>query len=367
MSENKLIEFYSQEITEKILEKYSSNAVMQFIRLGKMIYSLTNDKITNNLDIEKKINEFYDLMDKYSLSSQVTYYGYLQCLYKVINKPIPKSIQDKIESTGKSNKKKVKNNKHEELVEYDNDDIFLFQHQKVKTDGRRLSRWLKLLSIAFLKEIPCRFQEICDLEWCDNDDSSNNYVDLDKKKMYIRNHKTSARTNKKYVYKLSDEIIDILQRYKKKFNYKYIFLSNRKPYNDKCTVFSLSTQFTSMIKSYCKDRNIKYVKYGIHDIRHSYATNNIKDIGITIEQIEKLKKVSKELKHKSLDTTITHYLKTIKNDKTEVKNDPLNNSDILKTKIELYKERLDERDDTIVELRDRLNYYQSICKCHGIE
>ena len=163
---------------------------------------------------------------------------------------------------------------------------------------------------SLLKEFPLRLNEaMVNLRYKPHE--VDNYVDIDRCQLVIQKHKTSKAVKQK-VFKLSGDQLTALVNHREVFDFDFVFIRNRTPYQNVSISETGAQQFwKNMIKTYCKDSGIPYQPYGIHQLRHSFTTQKCSEISIDPAVAEQLFKIKQMMGHKSVDTFLTHYLKTV--------------------------------------------------------
>lgn len=303
---------FSEDLTKAMNEKYSESSIKQFIKIARFINRTISKPLDNMFDfknIDKYEKTIIEALQKYNCNTRQTYSSYIILLYKLDHREPPKIFNEFTKKTKDEQSKINEDNNKQKLINLDNDDIYKFAVEKVGGGkGHPFSSYTQLCLISILKEVPLRLSELVNMRF--ENDGCNNYVDIETKKMYVKNHKNSKRKEITYTHNLSEQIIKDILMMKNKYNTTLLFPTS--PTDSKpASMALLCNHWERLVKSYCKDKKIEHVKYGIHNIRHNHATNKLKELNIDSEIVAKLRDIKDSLKHLSLETMLVHYLKAI--------------------------------------------------------
>lgn len=321
---------FKPKTAERIKTNYMPNARVQFEKLGRFCNRVLGVKSTKKFSIKRtseNSEKIIEAMKQYSVSTQATYINYLFILFsKMYKREFPTEFYEYSKTVRADHAVMQGMKNQEELISLDNNEIYNYIKEKVSKSYRpSMSSLQKWIMIAILKELPLRLNEFHMMKWAD--DEENNYISVEKKIMFIRKHKNSKRIAGPLVFDLSEELIEDLQRYKQFCSYDYIFLRNEKPYGEPASEYSLCAMWKQLVKQFCRDQGIQEVNYGIHSLRHSFATGKLKELQIDPEVVKKLEELKKTMKHKNLETSLKLYLKTIGEDKIPVKKNEVTEPD----------------------------------------
>lgn len=304
---------FCEKLTKAMTEKYTESSQKQFIKVARFINKVCKVKIDTEFSfkmVDKYEDEIMDALEKYGESTRQTYSSYLILLYKLDNREPPKKLNEFTKKSKQDMSVKNEENNKKELINLDNNDIYKFATEKVGSGkGHPFSHYTRLCLISILRDIPLRVNELVGMKF--ENDGTTNYIDIENKKMYVKNHKNSKRKDVTYTHDLSESIINDLLMFKNKYNTTLLFPTSAvdpKP----ASMYLLCNHWGRLIKEYCADRNIEYVKYGIHNIRHNFASTKLAEIKIDPDVVAKLRDIKDSLKHLSIETCLIHYLKAIR-------------------------------------------------------
>ena len=305
-----------RSILKKIDKLYSSSTKKGLIRIVDIIKKIYGIEYFD-LDImdAKNINMLAKYLSKFKISTQDTYLGYIGMLYDLYDKCIPTELNRLSKRVRKSVSSHHQSKKSEPLKELDLNCVKNVLNQKRLKKGNYIN-YRKWLVVCIICDIPLRLNEMCEMKY--EDDGIHNYIDFKKGKAIIRNHKSSTSFGIKTL-KLSKTLIDEIKEYKKKFDYEYLFMVNKYPFDKPMLGVHMNQLWATAIKTYYKSIGEPYVPFGIHDCRHQYTTNKCNEINVDVDTIKKILEIQKEMGHTRLETTLTHYLKTKTKTKTKTK------------------------------------------------
>lgn len=179
----------------------------------------------------------------------------------------------------------------------------VYDYVKTKYTGSQF--WM----LSILKCCPIRVSEFYGMSKIDRGD--NNYIDVKKRKIIIRNHKNKGIREVNLDKSTIDDLKDCV---------------------DVCeglTEKQIKDKFSYIIRTYKKDNNIdKSVKLGIQEFRAQAEMDNMSNLkpDMGSKDLKKVLNRSKELGH-SLESALLYYTASGKDDKKDVKKDLENNND----------------------------------------
>lgn len=271
--------------------------------IWKMVNYMSK-KVGHDLEWEDLEKDQSDNMSDLSFSSRDSRLGYMILLFKLKGKPVPKWMKDyKLTNMTELRKERVENaRERREFI----DPSDIYEHFKNCRDNYNIRQSRVIFSI--LKQIPIRLNEMRELTYQDNKDGKN-YVDLNKKKLIIREHKTSDRGGGERVYNLNKDALEELKELKDKYNMPYVFFYGKgKCEKRKFAEKEFQDWFKAKITKYGRDKNIDVSGVGIHSMRHGHVSRNMAKLGISQETYEKLQGLADKMGH-SIGTALEHYLK----------------------------------------------------------
>lgn len=244
-------------------------------------------------------------------STKDSYLGYLLMILRCEKITIPKDIQALANKTRTIKKKnlsaKSKGNAANKVAEFNLSTVYDWIKAKMnKARKRSLTQSNRTILMSFILDHPYRIKELTELKYQPWD---GNYVDLDKKIIYINKHKGK---HEREPIALSDRLIDDLKAHQKAFPYEYVFIVNRKPLgNVPMDSPSLTKLFSNLFKTYQSTelkRDKKDIVYiGARDIRKLHVANNLKGAGVTPEMVEAMMEMQKKLGHNAHNTMFNYY------------------------------------------------------------
>ena len=299
------IEIFSEDLQKSITSRYKPKSQAQFISMIRWIYKSIDKDYSEKFKfkfIKNNIDTIIASLSKLCISTQSTYMNYLKILYDLGDRKFPLTLDEKLTAINEALKVKVLEQHHDDLdsaVNYR--DVYDWMVSIVKSDkfGKKqrdvpLGKLQLFLCISILIDHPLRLNEcLVDLFW--SDDGSNNYIDIENRVMVIRHHKTERSSVGTKTFTLGDRLVEDLKFYQDKMakigQFKRVFIGNRTPIIDSPMSSQGATEFfTKLMKSYCKEMNVEWKprSMGIHQVRKSYASTAVDNIGITSEQINAL-------------------------------------------------------------------------------
>jgi integrase len=289
------------------LKKYKRATHDNILTAVRFVYKTIDKQLVafDINDIEANADVICNKLNEINVASAYTFLVSLIMLYRALNKDEPEQLK----STFKQLKDKSKQNDNEKSKEILHDlnlkDVYEFYKSVELKGATQLSTSMRRVMICILKAIPLRLNELINLEYVDN--QNNNYIDMEKRQLIIRVHKTDKRNGVK-VLNIDDDIVNEVTRHRELYPKKFIFLSRNKPHDDVMDSTSSRHFLQSAIKKYCKAKGIEYKPFGIHNVRHQHATKTIED-GVDLKVYKKIKELEKLMGHSNFETTLKYYYK----------------------------------------------------------
>lgn len=302
---------YTNKNTQVNAKKAMNSLYRVLGKKGKVVFDVKDFddsalKVLYNWLHNKAI--FKDNESTMTIKTKQSYFGYLLMLFKLLNTDKPAMLNKLLgESKTIMNKEQLKRTSKKETT-FDFNDVYKYWQNKINIKKPSLANYTSFILVAILKESPRRIQELINLKW--NDDSENNYVDIDKKQFVIRKHKTAKEKGVQY-HPISDSLIDDLKRYKDMYDYPFVFITNRKPYGSQMKRSTLNMKLQNTFKAYFKAKDIKDApKVGIHLIRHmaekpdKIKGGSVYDVNRSVQDYAKRKA---KLLGNTPSTVLNHY------------------------------------------------------------
>ncbi len=316
-------------VEEKIRDHYSNpvtcrNAINRLKKIAKDLNCKCIDDLLY-IDLQLIINH----VKKMNESSRAINMHQIKTMFKLMEIPIPDEISKACdEFTKQKNKVYIEHRKKPLNNSIDIDNIYQFfynkcfelkkttimkknkdSHYKVITYVKprySMLKAIRLVLFSILRDRCVRLSDLVNLKF--EDDGSNNYIDVFKNTMTIRNDKTSRLSKKKKyedrVIKLSEDTIRNIKFFRIYCLTDYLIPNYDK--TDSITLDTLKNTFNTSMKLYCKENNIPYVAQlcGIHELRRHEVKKDID--GIDMEQLLKIQEACKARGH-TIQTMLNHY------------------------------------------------------------
>ena len=265
------IEIFSADLQKAITSKYKPKSQAQFVSVIRWIYKTINREASEKFKfkfVKNNIDSIIASLSKLSISTQSTYMNYLKILFDLGDRKFPAIFDEKLTTINEELKLKVAEQQKEVLGnEFDYKDVYEWMVKVVKSDlYEKRKRDIPLgklqLFLCISIDHPLRLNELLvDLFW--SDDGSNNYIDIEKKVMMIRHHKTEKSKVGSKSFILSDRLIEDLKYYKSHMakigDFTRVFIGNQSPIIDKSMSQQCSSDFfRSLMKAYCKENNVEW-------------------------------------------------------------------------------------------------------------
>lgn len=328
---------FSKVLLKKIQDKYTEETQKNLKSVVKKINKvIDNDKpeiydkdiIIKN---EDKLYNYFKNMD--NIHTSKVYLNFINKLLEFENIKLDKLVNLQNEINKKSDTMRKELNNKKELNEIDVQDIFKFYEDKLKKNNylKNLTILLRIILFSILNDNALRLTELTQTR-INKDDKKTNYIDTDKKILFVRNDKNSKRMKtKNYLIEkpLSDKTIyyiNKLYNYYKMENIGDMWLfPSKMDLSKSMKTANIEQMFRTAMTNYYKENNLekKPKLTGIHSIRHNEVSNLFDDLNINVETLEKLLNNSHLLGH-NLTTEIYNYVKIKKDNNKDNKDNKLN-------------------------------------------
>lgn len=315
-----------ERVDAGILNKNTRKQIDNFVKWYRKNMGIESEfemgMIKINFNKLKKLIE----SEKYSENTVNCYMGIIRMLYRITEIKMSKKINNYCTSYERLHKLNKRKNIKKELNEIDFEGLVKYMRENLRYDrnNRYISNYIKLLITLFYNnEIPLRGNELSEIEY--EDKKTNNYINIKKSKLYIRNHKTSKQIGDK-IFNTTEEINNLVKEMREKFKNKYIICKNKKPYDEPTTSNAISKLIKRMTKEYKlkdlsinllddnkkileKQKQIEQIKgNGIHSLRHNYVCDKYSQID-SKNGVDIILKTMDQMGHTSMDTTTINYYK----------------------------------------------------------
>ena len=315
--EEKLRDHYTNTVTYK-------NAIN---RVKKIAKDLNCKCIDDLLDVGPQL--IINHIKTMSAASRAINIHQIKTMFKLMEIPIPDEISKACdEFTKQKNKVYIEHRKKPLNNSIDIDNIYQFFYNKCfevkkttiikknKSSQYKVTTYVKprysilksirLVIFSILRDRCVRLSDLVNMKF--EDDGNNNYIDVFKHTMIIRNDKTSRLSKKKKyedrVIKLSEDTVRNIKYFRLYCLTDYLIPNYNK--TDSVTLDTLKNTFNTSMKLYCKENNIPYVAQlcGIHELRRHEVKKDIE--GIDMEQLLKIQEACQARGH-TLQTMLNHY------------------------------------------------------------
>lgn len=291
----------TDEFEKKLLEKYTKSSVLEIHKTVNYLSKRVGHELTWD-DIKTDIS---DHMNSLAKSTRDARLGYLMCICKVKNIDVPSWMETSKQSNSKHLKEersKKAGDKHDFIDPKD-----IYQYYNGLIDKKTIDNLQANVMFSILKQVPLRLNEMRELKY--NKDAMN-HVDLDKRKIVIRLHKTSRRGGAIREYDLNKDSINAIKLLKENSKGDQLFTYNRKGNSRAFTQQEFRDWFKARINKYGKAKNVITKGMGIHSFRHYHVSKKMGDLGISQDTYKKLEVLAKNMGH-TVGTALDHYLKSM--------------------------------------------------------
>lgn len=319
------------KVEEKVREHYTNQLTCKngINRLKKITKDINCKCIDDLLDVQPQL--IVNHIKTMSTASRAINIHQIKLMYKLMNRQIPDIIQNACDKFTKEKndvyKEQQKNkplNKSidiNNIYQYFHDQCFKSKSRTFEKKDRKgqikivthnikpkfsMLKAIRLVLFSILRDRCVRLSDLIGMTFEDNGD--NNYIDMFKHTMTIRNDKTSRLSKKKKyedrIIKLSDDTIRNIKYFRIYCITDYLLPNYDKTHS--VTLDTLKNTFNTSMKIYCKENNIPYIRQltGIHELRRNEVKKDIE--GIDMEQLLQIQEHCKARGH-SIQTMLNHY------------------------------------------------------------
>ena len=251
--------------------------------LKKIVASIKFDNFINIVNDETFLNEF-DKMDLTTVC-KANYLFIVIKLLKLCNVEIPEAYTKQVNIYSEARQKHNNNQRDKKVIDktqYSLTDVYTF-YKKIglKEGDKNNNRFLVYFSI--LSNLPIRLTELCDM-YVNKDNNVNNYIDLNKKQMIIRIHKSSRlKKNEVRIIPLNDETINDIKNYIQITKLDTLF---------DIGISGVKNLYRAGIEQFLQSTNSKEKVIGIHLYRTMFEHENLKKLNnkVTTDDLKQINK-----------------------------------------------------------------------------
>lgn len=317
---------FSETLTIKINNIYNDTTVKNLKTSIRKLYkylninSVTYDKmhIINNVDT---ILDFINSLNVNVAKLYLNYYVKLLSFEDITLNKLSQHLKKVIEL---SNEKR-KENKEEKLIDIDINDVYKYfydiLHNAYEYEDKRnnkvikrskpakfsLTRCYRTVLFSILSDTPVRLTELSHMKFMD--DGTSNFIDIENKRMFIRNQKVKQKPR---IIKLKDNTINDIKYLIAQVNPPYLFMKKRCAEECSMDGDNIEQVLRCAMNEYKKAKSISHIphKFGIHSIRHNKVSKQYNEINLKIAEIKEILSLSQNMGH-SISTQIRDYFKCV--------------------------------------------------------